>query len=715
VGISAVDMDGARKNLDAEAVSDDFNSYKTNAEAAWLEELNKIKIKGGSEEERSLFYTSLYHAFVAPNLFSDSDGRYRGTDMQIHENPGHPVYTVFSLWDTFRAAQPLYSLVQPERNADFIKTFLLQYEQGGELPMWELAANETHCMIGYHSVPAILDAWVNGIQDFDTALALQGMIATATKDELGKSVYSEKGFIGMEDEAESVSKTLEYAYDDWCIARFAQLTGQDAVVDRFYSRSQFYRNLFDPETKFMRARRNGGWASPFEPAEVNFNFTEANSWQYSFFVPHDVQGLIDLHGGAAGFEKKLDELFSTSSELMGRSQPDITGLIGQYAHGNEPSHHMAYLYHYVGKPEKSAQMVHEILKTQYSNLPEGLSGNEDCGQMSAWYVLSAMGIYPVCPGSGELLLIPSIFDEIEIQVSKDKFSKITKEGKGDFISSVKWNDADNLSLFLKNEDLKSGKTLSIHCAESSSKNDWHIPTSIGTKFNTSASPAIVSEKQVFTDSLQIKLTHCSSNAEIFYRIGSTEWQLYKGPFYIREDATIEAYGKEPDRTESQLIAATFYKLDQLWSVRLMSEYDNQYTGGGPQGLCDRLTGGQEFRNGLWQGYYGKDFEAVIDLGNNQKVHAVSAGFLQDIRPWIWLPASVEFSYSTNGNDFKSIGKTKPDIAIDDYTVQRKELGITCNVSARYIKIKAESFGVIPGWHLGHGNPSWIFVDEVIIE
>jgi predicted alpha-1,2-mannosidase len=334
---------------------------------------------------------------MQPNIAQDLDGKYRGRDNQIHVAEGFDYYTVFSLWDTFRGAHPLYTLIDKKRTADYINTFIKQYEQGGRLPVWELASNETDCMIGYHSVSVIADAMAKGIKGFDYEKAFEASKASAMRDVLGLDAYKKNGFISIDDEHESVSKTLEYAYDDWCIAQMAQLLNKQEDYQYFMKRSQNWKNIFDWETGFMRPKKNGGWDKPFDPREVNNNFTEGNSWQYSFFVPQDIEGMIEAYGGKEKFEAKLDEMFNSESKTTGREQVDVTGLIGQYAHGNEPSHHMAYLYNYVGKPEKTNEKVKYILDNFYTNTPDGLIGNEDCGQMSAWYVLSSMGIYQVTP------------------------------------------------------------------------------------------------------------------------------------------------------------------------------------------------------------------------------------------------------------------------------------------------------------------------------
>ena len=372
----------------------------------------------------------------------DVDGQYRGRDFKIHSAEGFDYYTVFSLWDTFRGEHPLFTLTQKKRTIDFIKTMIAQFEQGGRLPVWELAANETECMIGYHSIPVIVDAYMKGIRDFDAEKAFEAMKYSAELDHFGLKSYKEYGYIPAEDEAESVSKTLEYAYDDWCIAIMAKELGKMDDYKRYMERAQSYKNIFDPTTGFMRAKMNGRWFEPFDPREVNFNYTEANSWQYSFFVPQDINGLVEMVGGKEKFIERLDQLFSESSETTGREQSDITGLIGQYAHGNEPSHHMAYLYNYVGKPWKTQLRTRQIMDELYTDRPDGLCGNEDCGQMSAWYVLNAMGFYPVTPGDQAYSIGSPLFEKVTLNLENGKiFKVITKNNSSlnKFIQSAKLN------------------------------------------------------------------------------------------------------------------------------------------------------------------------------------------------------------------------------------------------------------------------------------
>lgn len=416
VAISGVDIQGAINNLNA-AEYKTFDEARQGADSTWEAALGKLKVKGGTKEQKRCFYTALYHCMTAPYLWSDSDGRYRGTDNEIHAvDPGREVYTVFSLWDTYRALHPLLTQIEPERTVDFVYTAMKNFEQGGELPMWELAGHETHCMIGYHAVPMMLEAYIH-LAEEDGTLAgytpkqlLDAMVATSNRTPEQRE-YARQGYLSSEVDNESVSKTLEYAYDDWCIAQMAEIVGDKEIARTYWIRSQSWQNVID-SSGFAHPKRNGAWLTPFDPTEVNNHFTEANSWQYSTYVPHDVMSWMN----APEFQKAeqfLDSLFEGHNAMSGRDQADVTGLIGMYAHGNEPSHHAAFLYNYFGDTEKTNHYVHRILKELYTSKPDGLCGNEDCGQMSAWYVLASMGLYEVCPGSGQWTRFKPLFDGVE--------------------------------------------------------------------------------------------------------------------------------------------------------------------------------------------------------------------------------------------------------------------------------------------------------------
>ncbi|MBR4827129.1 MAG: GH92 family glycosyl hydrolase [Bacteroidales bacterium] len=396
--ISSVSQEGALANLQSECPKS-LNALRKATRQEWEAYLGKLKCPYKDREHMRRFYTALYHTGIHPSLYSDADGRYLGMDGSVHTADGWDRYTVFSTWDTFRGEHPLLFMIEPDRSLDFIRTMLSIYEENGKLPVWELSSWETDCMIGYNSAPVIADAIARGITGFDVEKAFEAMVASSLRPEHGMESFCRNGLVLADDEHESVSKTLEFAYDDWCVAQVAKYLGRQEEYERYMRSAQYWRNVFDPSTGYMRARLNGRWYSPFDPREVNNNYTEANSWQYSFFVPQDIAGLVEALGGRDAFLQRLDSLFAAPEGTTGRTQADITGCIGQYAHGNEPSHHIPYLYDVLGCPDKASRTVGRILESLYTSAPDGLCGNDDCGQMSAWYVLSSLGLYPVCPGA----------------------------------------------------------------------------------------------------------------------------------------------------------------------------------------------------------------------------------------------------------------------------------------------------------------------------
>ncbi|MGB0524728.1 MAG: GH92 family glycosyl hydrolase [Flammeovirgaceae bacterium] len=723
VGISAVSVEGAKANLQSEAAHWDFDTYKQEAKDTWSAALSKIQAKSLDQEKLVIFYSALYHTMIAPNVFSDVTGEYRGMDKSIHQTDKGEVYTIFSLWDTFRGTHPLYTIIEQEKTNEFIRTFLKHYEEGGRLPVWELAGNETDCMIGYHSVSVIADAYLKGLRDYDAALALEAMQHSAQLDHLGLKDYREKGFIASGDEAESVSKTLEYAYDDWCIAQMAKEMGNTAVYDEYIQRGQYYKNIFNPEVGFMQAKLNGAWTTGFDPAEVNFNFTEANSWQYSMFAIQDIEGMIELYGGAAAFEEKLDQLFETEMELSGRHQVDITGLIGQYAHGNEPSHHMAYLYNYIGKPWKSQERIHQILTEQYSTAPDGLSGNEDCGQMSAWYVLSSMGFYSVTPGLSYYTIGKPHLEEVNLQLESGKQFKIRAQNLSEqnrYIQQVTLNGKPYSKSFITHEDIMNGGEMVIKMGQSPNK-EWgsskgDIPASrIHHKDQIVPVPYFSAASQSFTDSLTIKLSSACLDCEIYYQLaGDKAYAKYELPITIKKDTKIHAYAIR-DNQRSKTVEATYKKVKGGRSIQLMSEYSNQYSAGGNNALIDHLYGGKNFRTGYWQGYRA-DFKGVIDLGSIEEINKIELSALQDIKSWIFFPTQVKISVSDNPHSFKELATIKNDFPDNRYGAFTKRFSYKSKpINVRYIKVEAQNYGVCPDWHLGKGGKTWLFMDEIIIE
>ncbi|MDE5945350.1 MAG: GH92 family glycosyl hydrolase [Rikenella sp.] len=433
--ISAVDLAGARRNLAAEMPTFDFDSVRRAQQATWDAELSKIEVRGGTVDERRTFYTALYRTMLAPTLFDDVDGLYRGADGEIHagrvSGEGGHNYSTFSLWDTYRAAHPLYTFLHPARVREMAASMLDFYDQHGMLPVWPLWGDETDMMIGYHAVPVLVEAALKGLLP-ETMLdrVLRACVGTADRDDYrGIGLYKLMGYVPADLERESLSKTLEYAYDDYCIAQLARRLGQDSVYNEFILRSKSYMNLFQPASGFMQPRLSDGeWVAGFDPKVYTEHITESNGWQYLWAVQQDVEGLIRLMRGPTQFERRLDEMFTLAPEASDSLPIFSTGMIGQYAHGNEPSHHVAYLYNYIGRPEKTQKYVSQILRTQYSARPDGLCGNEDCGQMSAWYVFSAMGFYPVDPVSLNYAIGTPLFEETTVHLADGKTFTVRAPG-----------------------------------------------------------------------------------------------------------------------------------------------------------------------------------------------------------------------------------------------------------------------------------------------
>lgn len=469
LAISPVSEAGAIANLDAEVPAWDFDGVRVAAKQAWSEALGVVDAQG-SEDQRRSFYTALYHAFMGPSLFMDVDGRYRGPDNAVHEAKGFTHYSTFSLWDTYRALHPLLTIVQPERrNADFVNSLLAHQRHSpyGVLPVWSFHGLETWTMIGYHAVPVIADAYLKGIRGFDADAALDAIVASASYgpyDGLGQ--YMELGWVPIDEEGEAASKTLEYAFDDWTIARMAEGMGRKDVATRFYDRAANWHNAFDPRTGFMRAKnRDGSFREPFDATASGYgtDYTEGNAWQYSWYVPHDVAGLAGEHGGADRLLGLLDEVFDAKVDpKVFEHMEDITGLIGWYAHGNEPSHHVAYLYAHAGQPWRTQARLKQIMDTQYKPTPDGLAGNDDLGQMSAWYVFTALGFYPVAPGSNEYILGRPFLPRADLRLPNGKRFTVIADGLDDahtYVGSVNLNGKPLARAFLRHEELMAGGEL----------------------------------------------------------------------------------------------------------------------------------------------------------------------------------------------------------------------------------------------------------------
>ena len=481
--ISGVSMEGAERNFMAEAQESDFDSYLCKAKKMWNDALGKIEVENSDMDETVTFYTALYHSMLAPTIYGDVDGSYYGPDKKIHKADGWTNYSTFSLWDTYRAAHPLFTIIQPERVNDMVKSLIAFSEQNGRLPVWNMFGSETDMMIGYHSVPVIVDAYLKGIGDFDAETALKECVKTANLDDYRQiGLYKNMGYIPYDvvdkynSENWSLSKTLEYAFDDYCIALMAEKMGKEDLADNFYKRALNYRNVFNKSSSFMQPKDSkGNFIAGFKPEEYTPHITESNGWQYLWSVQHDVDGLIELIGGKKRFEEKLDSMFTLIPKENEQLPIFSTGMIGQYAHGNEPSHHVAYLYNYTDSPWKTQKYVSEIMHELYKNSPDGLCGNEDCGQMSAWYVMSAMGIYPVNPVSGEYQIGTPMFPEMKIKFADNKIFKILAKNvsrENCYVKSVKLNGVALEKPFISHKDIMKGGVIEFTMTDKPTK--WGV-------------------------------------------------------------------------------------------------------------------------------------------------------------------------------------------------------------------------------------------------
>ena len=493
VGVSAVDVKGAQNNVLSEIADWDFDKVRQHARNEWNRYLSKIDVTTTNQEDKTIFYSALYHTGISPNLFTDADGRYLGMDLKVHQGDvKQPIYTTFSLWDTFRALHPLMTIIDPDLNTQFIQSLLKKHQEGGIFPMWDLASNYTGTMIGYHAVPVIVDAYTKGYRDFDIQEAYKACLRTAEYDTTGikcpalvlphlmpKAKYYKNsiGYIPCDRENESVAKALEYAYNDWCISVFAESMTDFDNKDKYARFAKAYEFYFDKETRFMRGLNSKGeWRTPFNPrasTHRNDDYCEGTAWQWTWFVPHDVEGLVNLMGGENAFASKLDSLFTADSSLEGETtSSDISGLIGQYAHGNEPSHHVTHLYNYVNRPWRTQELVDSVFQSQYANRPDGLAGNEDCGQMSAWYILNSMGFYQVCPGKPVYSIGRPVFDQAIVNLTNGKkFTVMVKNNskKNKYIESMLLNGQTLHTPFFSHQDIVDGGTLEITMSDKPNK------------------------------------------------------------------------------------------------------------------------------------------------------------------------------------------------------------------------------------------------------
>lgn len=749
VGISPVSLEGAAANLKAEASGRKFDKLAEAAEESWNRELRRVEVCGGNDEDKTVFYTAMYHALTAPYLFSDVDGNYRGADGQVHEPAGKdalPNYALYSTWDTFRALHPLLTIVQPEVNEAVVRSMLRYYEQTGRLPVWDLHMNENNCMIGYHAVPIIADAYLKGqLPDSLGPLALEAMVHSAMQEGYGGlPYYRQLGYLPSDKENNSVSKAVEYAYDDWCIAQMARALGNDSLYKVFIRRAQFYKNHFDPQDGFFKGRASTGrFHAPFDPAEISIlgqgDFTEGNAWHYRFFVPQDVTTHIAMLGGDSAYVAAIDAMFDAPSTEADHS-PDVSGLIGQYAHGNEPSHQVAYLYSYAGAPWRTQERVNRIKRTMYTSARDGLCGNEDCGQMSAWYVLSAIGFYPVTPGSGVYVLGTPTFPKTVIRLPHGrKFTieakGLSSDGKNFYIQSAEFDGEPYTKSYITHGMIERGGKLVLRMGDRPNPEFGAAPEDRPVAV-IPAADAVTSEQMLggvvfepyLDDSLQVfgptvtlypKLFSAAPGTRIVYttdgsepKTSSAEAGTQRG-IVLSGDTDLKLRAVAPDGRMSNIKEYRFYKSVLGGAkVTLEKEPSAPYANGGAAALVDYAMGGNSYIRPQWVGFNGNDLAGVIDMGRVRSLGHVGFNAANEPGSWIVLPRDAIFEFSTDGEHYgHPVAVTTKDSRTAGSGAHYFGTSIPHGVQARYIRFVIRN-GELPDWHIGKGNPSWMFVDEI---
>lgn len=733
VGLSYTDANGAKNNRLQEIQNQSFNEIKSEVEQLWANELNAIQIKSTDTTALINFYTGLYHAYLCPNIHSDVDGRYREGNKIIQLPDGKNQYSTFSLWDTFRSTHPWYALFQKKRTVDFIETFERIFSERGDLPVWDLAGEETYCMIGFHAVSVIADAYVKGYEDIPVEHLINALVKTSNHTVFSRPQFNETGYLNYENENESVSKALEYAYDNFCIFNFlskAKSEGfdvSDELISTYRTRSLHFVNHFNPESLFMEARRGGVWDKNFKPNAVMFHYTEGNSWQYSLFAPHAIGVLKKMLGGNDGLEKWLDNLFLADEELAGLHQVDITGLIGQYAHGNEPSHHVAYLYNYTNAPHKANEILHKIVTEFYHNDPDGLIGNEDCGQMSSWLNWTNLGIYPTTPGQTVYDFGLPQFEEVHIQIGRNPLT-ITKEqnNKEDiytqkiFIDGKEWSKR-----YILHEELMIAQKIHFVMGPTPSNAYAALPhaPSISTLGEFSPLPFIKKGDLHFKKETVVELgVNFLEDHIIQYKFNNSIWKDYEGPFTIKKEGELflKSYNKMTGK-ESAVISNQFKELDTTIHISFEQQPSPSYSADGYITLIDGQMGSFDHRNGQWLGWNDPAVKGTITFTSPKKMSEVIFNFLVTPGPWIFPPKAIRLSWY----DHKGKKESLVEVPVQRFDKYEQNLSMDLRIryharfkwSAKKVKMvtfEIVNYGLLPDWHPGAGSKAWIFMDELII-
>lgn len=720
VGTSFISIEQARKNLDAEIPHWDFNKTCELIKQAWNKELNKIQIEGGSEDDKTIFYTSLYHALLLPREFSEQGRYYSPYDGKIHDGVS---FTDYSLWDTYRAEHPLLIFLVPDKVNLMVQSLLNTYDEGGWIPKWP-NPGYSNVMMGTHADALIADAYIKGLRDYDVDKAWEAMVKNANEPgtglyaaRLGVEDYNYYGFVPGDKFGECVARTLEFAYDDFCLAQMAKAMGNDADYKEYIKRANYYKNVLDPETKNVRGKSsNGCWMDVDDNtisvwAGYTAHSLKVYKWNHTFLAPHDVEGLIEFFDGEQNFINALDTLFEKE----------------YYYVGDEFSMHAPYLYNYAGAPWKTQKLVRQIMRDYFTNEPGGLCGNDDCGQLSSWYIFGAMGFYPVAPGDDYYTIGSPMFDKISMNLPDGKQFCVTAENMSDqnvYIQSATLNGENFTKSYLLHEQIINGGHLHFVMGDKPNK-DWgtnkgDIPTSSIDSYNYLPGPGIRSESTTFTDSLVVSLESSLEVSEIYYVFGdsmpSNLSRRYEKPIVLSSSCKIKAIAYKEGLEASKVMVADFHQRPKGRSVKLHTSYSEKYTGGGPEGLIDYQWGNYYFKSKKWQGYEYVDFHAVIDLGSTQSIEKLEASFLQDRNNWISYPKEVSYYSSTDGKNFELVGVVKFDNKIEQSGIPEiKAFTVNKSLNARYIKVIAKNQQRNPSWHAQAGEKCWLFIDEILIE
>ena len=723
IAVSPVSAEGAYRNMEEEMPNMSFNKVTGQARATWNYEFSKLDIAEPSKQH-TIFYTSFYHCMLAPNLQMDVDGRYRGLDGQVHRAEGFEYYSSFALWNSYRTLHPLLSFILPkEVISSFIKSFLVQFEQTNSLPVFPIGNDETNKLIGNHAIPVIVDAYMKGITDFDTNKAFEAMKVSANRDRFGLTSYIQKGAVFADEEAEAVSKTLAYAYDDWCLAQFAKLLNKQYDYQIYIKRAQYWKNVYEKESGFMRAKINGEFVKPFNPTEINAQYKNGNAWHSSFDITQDVDSFLDLIGGTYTLEAKIDSMFSSNTTLTG-TNIDKSGFIGQYNQANPSCHHIPYLYHFTENSHKTFIALAKISEL-YTDQPDGIPGNDMGGQLSAWLVMNALGIYPVNPCSNEYFIGQPWFKRITMRMNDGKkFSIISPNPfrNNIYVQRLVLNDQDYYKLTLKTSDITAGGFLVVVTGKVLNQlltDQLEKPVTRIDDNKITPIPYFDTPQNVFTNTTEVAIKNSFSGTRIYYSTdGSTPTEhsnIYGRPLKLNTTTIIKAVSYNAKTGHSIIAEGKFNKASSGYQISVKTPLSTVQNNSSVNSLIDGLRGKSNFKLGGWIGFQGNDFEAVIDLGDEKNLNKISIGFLQDTRSWIIFPKEVSYFISDDNKHFRLVKILKNETPASDYNAQTKDITLNLAAKARYIRVIAKNYGLLPHWHEGVNNQAWLFVDEIIVE